>query len=306
MRFAPLVVAAGLPFALGGGPSPRIARNEARTIELLLSLVGAEADFASSNSGLYDELHSLPSRHGYRFRFHPGPAAGSAAVPGQSSPSSLLRYAITAVPIQEGVTGSRWFCADQDGVIREPDGRRLTAEGGGCLRGTRTAKAPPPSSPEEGESLTIADLRVLASAQQAYAAQNCAFFDRLDCLAEPWRCLPSVREDGPIFLDPQVASLTERHGYRRRFYPGARPSVDPRAGCSPTSMLSYAYTAVPALPGRSGRRAFCADSTGALCQAPAGKPGVIDARCEPCTPLEWIRAGVPSFFTARSGPRRRT
>ena len=309
MKRAVLLVLAGIPAAVAGASSHRIARNEASTIELLRQLVSAEAGYQSANGGFYDELRclvapasciprygghafldgaaaTLPPRHGYRFRFHAGAAAGASALPGQSSASSMLRFAITAVPLVEGVTGRRWFCVDGSGFVREVDGGPLAAKEGGCDRQARTVQPPPPSSPEEGESRTIADVRVLVSAQQAYASQNGGFFDRLDCLAEPSRCLPGVPSDTPLFIDPRIAALTERHGYRRRFHPGASAPLPQRSNVSPTSMLSYAYTAVPALPGRTGLRAFCADSRGDVCVAADGRePRVVDAHCEPCVLL---------------------
>lgn len=121
MKLAVLLVLAGIPAAFAGASSHRIARNEASTIELLLQLVSAEADYQSANGGFYDELRclvapascipryggpafldgaaaTLPPRHGYRFRFHAGAAAGASALPGQSSASSMVRFAITAVP----------------------------------------------------------------------------------------------------------------------------------------------------------------------------------------------------------------
>jgi hypothetical protein len=302
-----LVLLAWPPLAVAAATGDRIARNEADTIEFLRQLTRAQAAYQSVNDGFYDQLRclatpaaclpryqgpalldpalaSLPARHGYRFRFHPGPPAGALAVQDSSSASSLLGYAVTAVPLREGVTGRRWFCIDESGVVREPDHAPLVAREGGCAREARTLVAPPPASPDEGERRTIADLRVIVSAQQAYASLNGGFFDRLDCLAEPARCLPGAPKDTPAFLDPQLASLNERHGYRRRFHPGPPPPGDQGRYVSATSMIEYAYTAVPTLPGRTGHRAFCADSRGVICQTTNGRPPrVLGALCVPCT-----------------------
>jgi hypothetical protein len=48
-------------------------------------------------------------------------------------------------------------------------------------------------------------------------------------------------------------------------------------------MLGYAYTAVPDREGPPGRRSFCVDDVGVICQTMDGSdPAVIDAKCVPC------------------------
>jgi hypothetical protein len=298
-------------------PTSRIAREpipaspaeaEARIIADLRVLVAAQGAYASSNMGFFDELRCLaapatciprwndqppsfldpafarlPPRHGYRLLFRAGPPP-EAERPALSSASSMLRFSITAVPLHPA-TGLRRLCVDQDGLVRTSDTMgALLAKAGGCARTARIVDDPPPSSLAELESRVIADLRILLSAQEAYASANGGFFDRLDCLAEPWRCLSGWNESMPLLLDPRIASLRERYGYRRRFYPGPPAPYERRVPyLSATSMSAYAYTAVPA---NSGSRGFCTDSRGVLCQTSDGRePPVVNAQCEPCEPV---------------------
>ena len=69
------------------------------------------------------------------------------------------------------------------------------------------------------ESAILGDLRIVISAQAAYAAANAGFYDsRLECLAKPWDCIPGYPRSAPAFLDADLASNDYvRRGYRRMF-----------------------------------------------------------------------------------------
>jgi hypothetical protein len=119
-----------------------------------------------------------------------------------------------------------------------------------------------------GESPPIGDTRTVISAMEAYRFSNGGFYEgRLQCLGEPSACIPGYAANGPTFLDPMLVSLDPKGGYKRSFHPG--PPADAaeiaKAKASSTSVLSYAYVAVPVEVGKTGIRAFCGDSNGIVC-----------------------------------------
>jgi hypothetical protein len=140
-----------------------------------------------------------------------------------------------------------------------------------------------------GEAPWIGDTRTVISAQTAYAAANGGFYDaRLQCLNEPSTCIPGYTRDAPVFLDPALASLQTKSGYKRFLYPGPPASRDDIAiaKASPTSVRGFAYVAVPV---DTGLRAFCGDADGRICFTPNGAmPKVEDGRCPvpACTILQ--------------------
>jgi len=124
------------------------------------------------------------------------------------------------------------------------------------------------------EATAIGDIRAMISAQAAYAGQNDGRFEpRLECLHDPRECLPGYPKDGPSFLDGALASLRTKAGYRRAFHPG--PEAPPRAAVAGRSrspgVASFAYTAAPDVPGETGVRGFCGDSTALLCFTADGR-----------------------------------
>lgn len=133
------------------------------------------------------------------------------------------------------------------------------------------------------ESAAIGDVRAMISAQGAYAGANGGFFDRPECLAAPRDCRAALPENMPTFLDPTLARTTvERGGYRRVFHPGPAAAAEEieKAGASRSSLLRWAYAAEPLVPGRTGVRSFCGDSTGRVCGTSGEAPlKVTDARC---------------------------
>ena len=127
------------------------------------------------------------------------------------------------------------------------------------------------------EAMAIGDIRTVISAEAAYAAGNGEFFDTLECLTQPTSCRPNA---------PTIQFLTNmpptKSGYVRTFHPGppAPPAALATGSISPSSLQSYAFSAVPLTQGRTGVRAFCGDATGVICQTTDGSaPAVADGRC---------------------------
>jgi type II secretory pathway pseudopilin PulG len=127
------------------------------------------------------------------------------------------------------------------------------------------------------ESGTIGDIRTVISAQAAYQSSSGGYYGTMECLNAPSGCIPNYT--GPTFLDPQLASLQPKAGYKRAFHPGTREA---------SGLMSFAYTAVPVEPGKTGIRGFCGDSTGIICYTSDGRaPDVRDGACaQSCTPLQ--------------------
>ena len=137
----------------------RVSANESATIGDLRTMVSAQFAYASANGGFYDQprclirpvdcipgypgdaptfldsaTFSADVRHGYRFRFVPGPDAPAESRPaGLASPSSLAGFAYLAEPAQPGQTGVRAFCAEASGIVcSDPDGRLGESSDGTC------------------------------------------------------------------------------------------------------------------------------------------------------------------------------
>jgi type IV pilus assembly protein PilA len=130
------------------------------------------------------------------------------------------------------------------------------------------------------EAAAIRDVQSVISAETAYSASNGGFFDKLDCLVTPQRCIPAYSANAPTFLQAEFTQESARAGYQRALHAGPAP-VDPDLDrISPTSMTAFAYVAVPNVYGRTGVRAFCGDSTGIVC-ATAGEemPSIVDGQC---------------------------
>ena len=132
------------------------------------------------------------------------------------------------------------------------------------------------------ESGAIGDIRTVISGEAAYQSANAGYYDTLECLGAPQQgCIPGYPANGPTFLDPPLASGMDKSGYKRRFHPGAPPPSEEGASQrSPSSISSFAYTAVPMQPGRTGVRGFCGDSSGRICFTLDGtEPPVENGEC---------------------------
>lgn len=141
------------------------------------------------------------------------------------------------------------------------------------------------------ESATIGDLRTMISAQTVYQNANGGAYDTPDCLAAPSNgCIPGYPATGPTFLDPSLVAQPAKSGYIRSFHPGPAPEPLDPAQQSPSSMMSFAYVAVPMLPGRTGVRGFCADHTGLVCFTATGSaPEISNGVCPTPPACEPIR-----------------
>jgi type IV pilus assembly protein PilA len=131
------------------------------------------------------------------------------------------------------------------------------------------------------ESAAIGDIHTVITAEAAYQSVNGGYYDRLECLAEPSGCIPGY--SGPSVLSTVIARAAMKNGYQRHFNAG--PAVSPRSpAVSPTSMMSFAYVAVPDKMGTTGVRAFCGDATGRVCHKidgvlPEPVAGTCPAEC---------------------------
>jgi len=138
---------------------------------------------------------------------------------------------------------------------------------------------------DAAEGLALVRLQAIGTAQLRYASVNGAGFDTLPCLAHPEGCLPNVPAGFAPFLAPELAVPDVQHGYRLVFHPGPPPHGDRDPDRhSPSSLAAYACVAQPVAGGPSGRRTFCADSTGRLCvigspDAPELADGVCPLLC---------------------------
>jgi hypothetical protein len=112
------------------------------------------------------------------------------------------------------------------------------------------------------EPAAIGDIRAVINAEADYqsVAQG---YGSLSCLAKPGSCVQGYA--GPAFLDEQLATAPVKMGYKRAFHPGP-------AGKRPGTYRSFAYTASPHDPGKTGIRSFCGDSSGRICFDPKGSP----------------------------------
>jgi hypothetical protein len=148
------------------------------------------------------------------------------------------------------------------------------------------------------ERTAVRQTRDVLKAQAGYADATGFFDARLSCLELPATCAPG-RDHDESFLAPSLTRAT-RHGYVHRIEPGARPAPAEIAArrASPTSVRDVAYVSVPEVPGVTGLRGFCGDTTGAICFTRDGhRPAVRDGRCllsasPPVTEVPWMDGAV--------------
>jgi hypothetical protein len=130
------------------------------------------------------------------------------------------------------------------------------------------------------ESSTIGDVRTVISAQAACQAANGGFYEgRFACLGSPADCIPDYPRNGPAFLRGEVAALTPRSGYVREFHPGPAAASRPPF-TSASSVVAWAYTAVPVQQGETGVKSYCGDASGVVVLCDDGRrPPVRDGAC---------------------------
>jgi hypothetical protein len=136
----------------------------------------------------------------------------------------------------------------------------------------------PPVS--RNEARAIGDLRTMMAAEDAYRLANGGFFDTPACLAAPRRCNPAYPVDGPVLMDSGLwPTAGVVGGYRRVFHAG--PAADAAAilgaKASPSSLVSFAFVAVPVRFLQTGVRSFCGDATGRICSTGAGQTPAVEA-----------------------------
>jgi hypothetical protein len=143
------------------------------------------------------------------------------------------------------------------------------------------------------EATAISDLRTLISSELGYSLHNEGYFDELKCLAASAACLRGYT--GAPLLADAMEFVGEKNGYRRTFHAG--PKADRRgkeAKTSPSSLQSFAITAVPLTPRETDDRSFCADDTGRVCSS-AGEIQPTAGRC----PSSCQELGAPAAAGAR-------
>jgi len=136
------------------------------------------------------------------------------------------------------------------------------------------------------EAVAIGDIRMIYSGEMLFMAVADGAYGDLRCLNIPADCVVDI--PGEKLLEKALTSATEKSGYRRKFYAGARvPSAKAKGSPSPF-VKSFAYTAVPVTPGETGVRGFCGDSQGRICvSADGAEPPVSGGLCTtPCTELK--------------------
>ena len=67
------------------------------------------------------------------------------------------------------------------------------------------------------EAAAVGTIRSVLAAENSYTAINGGFYDSLQCLTEPTRCLPTF--SGPVFLDPLYRGSLTKGGYTFMFQP---------------------------------------------------------------------------------------
>jgi type IV pilus assembly protein PilA len=136
------------------------------------------------------------------------------------------------------------------------------------------------------ESAAIGRLRTVLSSEVVYAEANSGFADKPECVKAPGTCIPGANAAAPGFLDQTILFDQQQSGYVLSFHPGP-PAPDEalaQGNISPTSVQTFAVTAVPVQVGRTGRRSFCTDLSGRMCffadgSMPQIEEGVCPARC---------------------------
>jgi hypothetical protein len=93
------------------------------------------------------------------------------------------------------------------------------------------------------QAVAITELRVLASAQEAFRAGTCDGYASLDALLNPSSAIPNYPPGGPAFL-PTPFAQPERNGYR--FELTVDDPLPAQDGCPSPIYRHFSYTAAPA------------------------------------------------------------
>ena len=123
------------------------------------------------------------------------------------------------------------------------------------------------------ESAAIGNIRTMISAEVTYqAVSGGQSFGTVECLKAPQSCVSGYA--GSSFLLSDFVCPGEKNGYRYDL--ALSPGGD-----------AFALTAVPVKRGETGKRSFCGDDQGTVCQYGDGRaPGVVGGRCpSDCVPI---------------------
>lgn len=135
------------------------------------------------------------------------------------------------------------------------------------------------------EAVAVGDIRTIISGEMVFMGLTNGAYGDIRCLKRPADCITGVPAEQML---EDAFFVAEKKGYRRKFHGGAR--VDsPKAKGSPSPFVkTFAYTAVPIVPGETGVRGFCGDHTGRICVTTDGSdPPVTGGSCAtPCTELK--------------------
>ncbi len=134
------------------------------------------------------------------------------------------------------------------------------------------------------EAMAVTDLRTLMTGESLIMGLTNGVYGEFRCLHRPSDCIKDIPEEQ--MLDKAYLAI-ERNGYRRKFHAGEKVTDNPRAKGA-AFVKTYAFTAVPIVPGESGMRSFCGDHTGRVCvKTDGGEPAVTGGSCaNPCTELK--------------------
>jgi hypothetical protein len=137
---------------------------------------------------------------------------------------------------------------------------------------------------EMTEHVAVELLEGIARDEQSYANENGGYYDSLECLSSPCRCLPRCQPPyASYFADPGRRSAGS--AYHTLFYPGPPATdLDPKRH-SLSSLASFALVSQP-FGERPELRAFCFDSSRGMCVLPredaqAVKGGRCPVSCMP-------------------------
>jgi hypothetical protein len=119
----------------------------------------------------------------------------------------------------------------------------------------------------------MGNIRSMISAQITYQAMSGAqAFGTVECLKAPESCISGY--SGSSFLSPDFVCPGEKSGYQWDM--AMSPGRD-----------AFAITAVPVKVGETGKRSFCGDDQGTVCEYGDGRrPTVNGGRCpSDCMPV---------------------
>ena len=186
----------------------------------------------------------------------------------QSGIAVLAHATVLEVPWVVKPEGGEW------GLVQVMEGKTIPAVVDELKR-TRIAA---------NEAMAVTDLRTLMTAETLFMSLTMGAYGEYRCLHRPADCIKDIPEE-PM-LDKSYLAI-ERNGYRRKFHAGEKVTDNPRGKGIPF-LKTFAFTAVPVVPGETGVRSFCGDHTGRVCvKTDGGEPAVTGGSCAtPCTELK--------------------